>query len=308
MKSITYATYGNKKIRARGTSLGSYAECEFDMLIKTQPGNEHFNYIQPDMSIPLKVEDFQPPLNGYYSVDEYDGKPHGGCATAHIRFANKQLQYDIPISQNKLPYLCNPVIFVEGLDLSPYPICNPDNGKPIRYGDFGWDIFTLGTSENSPHTGTGSFDQMKLLPEQLKKFQESGRDIILLDFCDGADYIQLNSLLLQKLIIEVNKMKLGCSNPSPNTVIGASMGGMVSRHALSSMEKAMCAMILNSMFLLMHHIRELIFLLDFKLLLGLLQKFSQTIRIFKTCGKHCIDPHQDNYLQVLWSQKLQMEI
>ncbi|MBK7811343.1 MAG: T9SS type A sorting domain-containing protein [Saprospiraceae bacterium] len=238
VKSITYATYGNKKIRARGTSLGSYAECEFDMLIKTQPGNEHFNYIQPDMSIPLKVEDFQPPLNGYYSVDEYDGKPHGGCATAHIRFANKQLQYDIPISQNKLPYLCNPVIFVEGLDLSPYPICNPDNGKPIRYGDFGWDIFTLGTSENSPHTGTGSFDQMKLLPEQLKKFQESGRDIILLDFCDGADYIQLNSLLLQKLIIEVNKMKLGCSNPSPNTVIGASMGGMVSRHALSSMEKS----------------------------------------------------------------------
>tara|TARA_B110000090_G_C13392622_1_gene450004 strand:- start:36 stop:4031 length:3996 start_codon:yes stop_codon:yes gene_type:complete len=62
---------------------------------------------------------------------------------------------------------------------------------------------------------------------------DEGYDIIILNYRDGADYIQKNAGLLRTLIELINANKTG-SNES--TVVGISMGGIVARLALREME------------------------------------------------------------------------
>jgi PGAP1-like protein len=78
----------------------------------------------------------------------------------------------------------------------------------------------------------------------IAKFANSGLngnesyDFIFVDFSNGTDYIQRNSLLLQEVIRRVNQVKAPIGTKLyKNVVVGASMGGLVARHALASMEK-----------------------------------------------------------------------
>ena len=64
---------------------------------------------------------------------------------------------------------------------------------------------------------------------------DDGYDIIILNYRDGADYIQKNAGLLRTLIELINANKTG-NNES--TVVGISMGGVVARLALREMELA----------------------------------------------------------------------
>jgi len=97
----------------------------------------------------------------------------------------------------------NPVIIVEGFD--------PVNER-------NWD--ELYNIVNKEH-----------LAERLRAV---GHDLIILNFDNGADYIQRNAFLLVELIKKVNSVKYGSNQL---VVIGASMGGLVSRYALAYMEK-----------------------------------------------------------------------
>lgn len=67
----------------------------------------------------------------------------------------------------------------------------------------------------------------------LNQLQNSGYDVIVLDFDDGTDFIQNNAAVLRDLLRQVNQMKVGSHE---NIVIGASMGGLVGRYELSRME------------------------------------------------------------------------
>lgn len=234
--SKEFQNYGNITINFRAPTVINIPIGSQTYLIKAQSGNEIYSYEPPDYTIPLSISAFTPPVQGYYDEGDPDGEARTGCANAYIRFADKHTQYDVPKQNGKEPFLCNPVIFVEGIDFEDTIVCD-DNGI-VKYGNFGWDIFTLGTSENNEFTKRGGFDQMKLLPKQLAAFKAAGQDVILLDFCDGADYIQKNALLLERLIEVVNQMKIACSNAGPNIVIGASMGGIISRIALAKMEQS----------------------------------------------------------------------
>ena len=60
-----------------------------------------------------------------------------------------------------------------------------------------------------------------------------GYDAVALNFSDGATFIQRNAYLVEKLIDTVNTVT---GRSVEHTVIGASMGGLVSRYALLDME------------------------------------------------------------------------
>ncbi len=60
-----------------------------------------------------------------------------------------------------------------------------------------------------------------------------GRDLIVVNFPDGAKDTDANALFLQSIIEETNSNKIG---DSPLAVIGYSMGGIVARKALKRME------------------------------------------------------------------------
>jgi len=119
--------------------------------------------------------------------------------------------------------LDKPFIFVEGIDFA------FDSG-PQRNGDFGWCEFTSGMDVPGY-----AYNMLKRMPELLDAIRAKGYDIILLDFHDGATWIQHNSALLRHLIQMVNSVKTGTHQ---NVVAGASMGGQITRHALTKMEQA----------------------------------------------------------------------
>jgi len=63
-------------------------------------------------------------------------------------------------------------------------------------------------------------------------------DIIYVDWKKGADYLQRNGLLLERVIRWVNEKKAAdVVSTEPNVVLGQSMGGVISRWALKDMEQ-----------------------------------------------------------------------
>jgi pimeloyl-ACP methyl ester carboxylesterase len=68
----------------------------------------------------------------------------------------------------------------------------------------------------------------------VETLREQGFDMVVLDFTESTDYIQRNGLLLATLLQQINSLlPEGESYP----LIGASMGGLVSRYALTWLEQ-----------------------------------------------------------------------
>ena len=113
--------------------------------------------------------------------------------------------------------LAKPFIFVEGIDFSLAE-------HVLKLGDFGWPSF-IGEDP--------SFSMLANAPAMLNALREAGYDILLLDFADGARDIRENAALLRSLI---EKVKQHTAAKEPIVLAGASMGGQVTRYALSWME------------------------------------------------------------------------
>jgi hypothetical protein len=99
--------------------------------------------------------------------------------------------------------LVKPVIVVEGFDVS-----NQYNHD---------EIYSLLNTEN-----------------MATELLSDGYDLIMLNFHNGGNYIQNNAEVLRHLINEINNIK---APGNKNVIIGASMGGLISRFTLASMEK-----------------------------------------------------------------------
>lgn len=122
------------------------------------------------------------------------GFPHGG-----VNIQGTGYVYTSDGSQN----IRKPLIVCEGFD--------PLNER-------GWnELYTLLNQQN--------------LIECLKS---NGYDVIVLNFNEGATYIERNAYLLMNLINRVNSIK---TTQNKTVIVGASMGGLVTRYALSYMEK-----------------------------------------------------------------------
>lgn len=112
-----------------------------------------------------------------------------------------------------------PFVFVEGIDFG-------TDHLPTRNGTFGWDAFSSGAS-------TGQYAMLQLMPYWIDTLQQHGYDLVLVDFYDGARDIRENAALVEKIIHLCNAHK----NSNESIVVaGASMGGLISRYALRTME------------------------------------------------------------------------
>lgn len=76
-------------------------------------------------------------------------------------------------------------------------------------------------------------DNYNTFSSAAANLQSQGYDVIILNFGDSHDYIERNSFLLVELIKRINNSKV---TQDEIVVIGASMGGLVSRFALGYME------------------------------------------------------------------------
>lgn len=130
------------------------------------------------------------------------------------------------------PQFNKPLIFIEGIDFAgPYLKKNP-NGvyvynplkSSVKLGNVGWPTL-WGCDPDYPFQKT---------PAYLDSLRNEGYDIIMLDFFNGADYMQRNAYLLIELINRINQNKI---SDEQIVIIGASMGGQVARWALNYMEQ-----------------------------------------------------------------------
>jgi hypothetical protein len=152
--------------------------------------------------------------------------PFPNDATAEFPWLISTTFEGVPICGNAYTLVTGdfdkPLIFVEGIDFN--------RGRSAeRNGDFGWCQLTSGI--DSPGYDYSMLARMPLL---LNEAVAHGYDIVLLDFCDGATYLEHNGQLLVHLIQTINAHKIG---NEPLVISGASMGGQVVRYALDYMEQ-----------------------------------------------------------------------
>lgn len=125
-----------------------------------------------------------------------------------------------------------PLIFIEGIDFGQaYLKKNSHQAhsydplqNSLRLGEVGWPTL-WGCDSKYPFQKT---------PAYLDSLRNEGYDIIMLDFFNGADYMQRNAFLLIELINRINQNK---NSDEQIVIIGASMGGQIARWALNYMEQ-----------------------------------------------------------------------
>lgn len=212
------------------------AECETSLQtshsIQVKQHPEGFTYLQPDDVWEIELPElYEPPVVNPYPANSSWAKynePSQGKAIATIKLGDGNSE------------LTRPLIFVDGVDFAETVVIDPNIGKPVRYGSTGWENVSQGllsgVVENFEDELFKDYPKaLTALRNDQTQYGEANYDIILVEFLDGADYIQKCAKLLQEVIKKVNEEKV-CGYD--NVLLGLSMGGQVSRFALSYFEAA----------------------------------------------------------------------
>ena len=126
--------------------------------------------------------------------------------------------------------ITKPIIILDGYD--------PEDSRKIYDGSLNYDSTKnsiYGLMEFDPDNNPLTDNSENL----VKKLRETpyGFDITLVNFPKGADYIERNAMALVSLLAREN-LKLSQNGSTEQvSIIGPSMGGLVSRYALAYMEK-----------------------------------------------------------------------
>jgi hypothetical protein len=128
------------------------------------------------------------------------------------------------------PKILKPIIILDGYD--------PGDGRKIYPGSNGYDsaeqsIYELMSYDvdNNPDTNNSLnlVDKLRSAPY--------GFDVTLVNFPNGADYIERNAMALVALISRERAKLSDNASTEQISIIGPSMGGLISRYALAYMEK-----------------------------------------------------------------------
>ncbi len=126
-----------------------------------------------------------------------------------------------------------PFIFVEGIDFG------RDNNlmnihSEYQNGTFGWCQFSSGFLDPNPTDEFEyGYDMLHPMRDFLNVLRSNGYDIVMVDFYDGAEKMQINAAIVERVINLCNEHKIG---NELLVVAGASMGGQITRFALRDME------------------------------------------------------------------------
>ncbi|MCB0490706.1 MAG: T9SS type A sorting domain-containing protein, partial [Cyclobacteriaceae bacterium] len=74
--------------------------------------------------------------------------------------------------------------------------------------------------------------------EKMEQLRLAGFDMIFVNFKDGATFVQRNAFMFESALAMVNQSLLSNGSNESITLIGISMGGVVTRYALADLEKS----------------------------------------------------------------------
>lgn len=238
--TFSFATPGEKTIQIRRyyqniQTWVVYQEFKLTIYPSTAP------YMSPDIVHDVTTELTWDPLVNACANPYPSGSPY---LVNTIRKAKAVVKY--APGHNAI---IKPIVFVDGIDFSSLTTQVTDDaigqGEAgiIRYGFTGWDVLVMGGHEGD--TPAGYVSEFAMYPAAFQQLLAMGYDIIVFDFEDGADYLQKNAILLEKFIQQLNgyQNEAPLKQPDPatglvngNVIMGASMGGMISRMALANLE------------------------------------------------------------------------
>lgn len=144
--------------------------------------------------------------------------------------------------------LKKPIIFVEGIDFG--YASKRNKWENHKWGNLGFaDLFYstnyyfgLDYSPFDPDKRHEPFSKTPNHPFQLARglfdfLNNDGYDVIYVDFRQGTGFIENNAMVLVEVIKSVQQKLNACYSCEEISVLGASMGGLVSRYALLYMEQ-----------------------------------------------------------------------
>ncbi|WP_151087118.1 T9SS type A sorting domain-containing protein [Hymenobacter baengnokdamensis] len=204
----------------------------------------------PDLALGLVAQRAWPGYVSNHGVHFLDNTGTRATAIAWIKYA----------AGNTSGKLRRPLVFVEGIDFDSYrnghhfagnqPIAQtgpiplsqfttyPLSAGGFRNGAAGWNEVT---DYNKDYPSLEKFPDLRAQLQASQALpdgsQAPGYDIIYLDFSDGASLIQDNAMVLVELLQWINQSTNRTPDAEETMVIGASMGGQVSRFALAWMEQ-----------------------------------------------------------------------
>ena len=139
----------------------------------------------------------------------------------------QQVEYNGQVlAGNVYPFLSEdgvfdePFIFIEGIDFG-------IGISELSCGEFGWETFISGGANNA------NYAFLQNAPLLIDELRALGKDIILIDFANGAGEILANAEFVKHAIRLCNAYKEGQKG---NVLVGTSMGGVLGRIALAQME------------------------------------------------------------------------
>lgn len=229
--TVTYTDPGQYQLNwTMNTSWGDFSG---SITFQANFNNEDANYsdfLPHETWGDIVGDTYTPSANGAYPLGNPNTLPVTAGGIVHILYAN-------PDHQMRKPF-----IFVEGFD----PILGPANeylvtdpsGATLGFGSVRWDVIVTGRSEafdvDPSEPGVPHTPQFQQLPTLIQGLRSRGYDIVYVDFADAGTYIQANAEFLIDVIERVNNAKI---TDEETVLIGASMGGIVSRYALAKMEQ-----------------------------------------------------------------------
>jgi len=176
------------------------------------------------------IPDWQTITQGL-SIDEFNvstyvtaenGKTVKTGAKVSIHYSHKTK--GVPGCLNK------PIVFVEGIDFGYRGW--PTGCRDGKCGNTGYIDLLKGKQWDVESQSWTDWHSIEHGPAVLKEYRDSGYDIVYIDFFDGADFIENNAVVAQEAIKQIEQRLCG----EYIHVLGASMGALVAKRALTQLE------------------------------------------------------------------------
>lgn len=216
------------------------------LYIETDSSNERFSInkgIQMNVTSALKrlvtrfhlysnpkIPDWQTVTQGL-AIDQFDVSTYVTAESGQIVKTGAKVSIHYSHHTPGVPGCLNkPIVFVEGIDFGYRGW--PTGCRDGKCGNTGYIDLLKGKQWDVESQSWLDWNSISSSPVVLKEFRDSGYDIVYIDFWDGADFIENNAVVVAEAIKQIEQRLCG----QRIHVLGASMGALVAKRALTMLE------------------------------------------------------------------------
>lgn len=176
------------------------------------------------------LPDWQTIKNGL-PIDDFEVSTYVKSESGTIKKTGANVSIHYSNSANNINNCLNkPIVFVEGIDFGYRGW--PTGCRDGKCGNTGYIDLLKGKQWDVESQTWADWKSIENSPAVLKQYRDSGYDIIYIDFWDGADFIENNAVVVKEVLVQIQQRLCG----KHIHVVGASMGSLVAKRALTMLE------------------------------------------------------------------------